>query len=29
VHGTQAEVQKAKEILDTQDSGETTLHIAA
>jgi len=27
VHGTQAEVQKAKEILDTQDSGEVNLHI--
>lgn len=29
VHGTQAEVQKIKEILDTQDSEETTLHINA
>jgi len=29
IHGTQAEIQKVKEILDTQDSGETTLHISA
>lgn len=27
VHGTQAEVQKVKEILDTQDNGEITLHL--
>lgn len=27
VHGTQAEVQKAKEILDTQDNCEVTLHL--
>ena len=29
IHGTQDEVKKAKEILDTQDSGETTLHLSA
>ena len=29
IHGTQKEVQEAKDILDTQDSGETTLHLNA